>query len=182
MLYWRVHLWEDPEMLTIIQRGKLSMRKTVLAATLAGCVIIGAAIPARAAEVSQQELMQAAETLSKGYDDNYNAKDAAGMAALYASDGVLVSPGPVIHGADNLKSYYQSRFDAGAGGHVTKIAEVHVQGDGGFGIGQFSATVPTPDGGRREIKGNLATVYQHGTDGWHLRLVAASVPPPPPPK
>ena len=48
--------------------------------------------------------MQAAETLGKGYDDNYNAKNAAGMAALYASDGVLVSPGPVIHGTDNLKS------------------------------------------------------------------------------
>ena len=81
------------------------MRRTVLAAALAGCVTIGAAMPARAAELTQQELMQAAETLSKGYDDNYNAKNAAGMAALYTSDGVLVSPGPVIHGADNLKSY-----------------------------------------------------------------------------
>ena len=50
-----------------------------------------------------------------------------------------------------------------------------MQGDGGFGVGQFSATVPTPDGGRREIKGNLATVYQHGADGWHLRLVIASI-------
>lgn len=159
------------------------MRRILLAAALVGPVAIGAGTSARAAEVTQQELMQAADMLGKGYDDNYNAKNAAGMAALYASDGVLVSPGPVIHGADNLKSYYQSRFDAGAGGHVTKIAEVHVQGDGGFGIGQFSAMVPTPDGGRREIKGNLATVYQRGTDGWHLRLVAASVPPPPaPPK
>jgi uncharacterized protein (TIGR02246 family) len=158
------------------------MRRILLAAALVAPVAIVAKIPARAAEVTQQDLMQAAEMLGKGYDDNYNAKNAAGMAALYTSDGVLVSPGPVIRGEDNLKSYYQSRFDAGAGGHVTKIAEVHVQGDGGFGIGQFSAMVPTPDGGRREIKGNLATVYQHGTDGWHLRLVAASVPPPPPPK
>jgi uncharacterized protein (TIGR02246 family) len=158
------------------------MRRILLAAALVGPIAIGAGMSARAAEVTQQELMQAADMLGKGYDDNYNAKNAAGMAALYTGDGVLVSPGPVIHGADNLKSYYQSRFDAGAGGHVTKIAEVHVQGDGGFGIGQFSAMVPTPDGGRREIKGNLATVYQHGTDGWHLRLVAASVPPPPPPK
>jgi uncharacterized protein (TIGR02246 family) len=158
------------------------MRRILLAAALVGPVAIGAGMPARAAEVTQQELMQAAETLGKGYDENYNAKNAAGMAELYASDGVLISPGPVIHGRDNLKSYYQSRFEAGAGGHMTKIVEVHVQGDGGFGIGQFSATVPTPDGGRREIKGNLATVYEHGADGWHLRLIAASVPPAPPPK
>jgi ketosteroid isomerase-like protein len=158
------------------------MHRILFAAMLVAPLAIAAAMPARAAEVSQQELMKAAEMLGKGYDDNYNAKNAAGMAALYASDGVLVSPGPVIRGADNLKPYYQSRFDAGAGDHLTKISEVHVQGDGGFGIGQFSATVPTPDGGRREIKGNLATVYQHGADGWHLRLVAASVPPAPPPK
>ena len=154
----------------------------LFAAALVAPIAIGATMPAHTAEVGQQELMQAAETLGKGYDSNYNAKNAAGMAALYASDGVLVTPGPVISGADKLKTYYQSRFDAGAGDHVTKIAEVHVQGDGGFGIGQFSATVPTPDGGRREIKGNLATIYQHGADGWHLRLVIASVPPPPAPK
>src|SRR6204780_1590036 len=97
------------------------MRRVLLAAVLAGAV--GAGMPARAAEVTQQELMQGAEMLGKGYDDNYNAKNAAGMAALYASDGVLVSPGPVIHGADNLKSYYQSRFDAGASDPVTKIAQ-----------------------------------------------------------
>jgi uncharacterized protein (TIGR02246 family) len=155
------------------------MRRILLAAALVAPVAIGAGTSAPAAEATQPELMQAAEMLGKGYDDNYNAKNAAGMAALYASDGVLVSPGPVIRGTDNLKTYYQSRFDAGAGGHLTKIAEVHVQGDGGFGIGQFSATVPTPDGGRREIKGNLATVYQHGEDGWHLRLVIASMAPPP---
>jgi ketosteroid isomerase-like protein len=157
-----------------------AMRKILFAAALVAPVTI--AVSLRAAEVSQQELMQAAETLGKDYDENYNTKNAAGMEALYTSDGVLVSPGPVIRGAGNLKSYYQSRFDAGAANHMTKITEVHVQGDGGFGIGQFSATAPTPDGGRREIKGNLAAVYQHGENGWHLRLVAASVPPPPPPK
>lgn len=158
------------------------MRRILLAAALAVPVTMAAAVSAHAAEVSQQELMQAAEKLGKAYDENYNAKNAAGMEALYTSDGILVSPGPVVRGADNLKSYYQSRFDAGASNHMTKITEVHVQGDGGFGIGQFSAMAPTSSGGHREIKGNLTTIYQRSADGWHLRLVAASVPPPPPPK
>jgi ketosteroid isomerase-like protein len=156
------------------------MRRILLAAALVAPVAMWTGQSARAAEGSQQDLMQAAETLGKGYDDNYNAKNAAGMAALYASDGVLVSATAVVRGTDNLKTYYQSRFDAGAGNHLTKIAEVHVQGDGGFGLGQVTATVPTPDGGRRDIKGNLVTVYQHGSDGWHLRLVIASIAPPPP--
>jgi uncharacterized protein (TIGR02246 family) len=156
------------------------MRRIFLTALLlapATLSVAALAVGAHAAEVSQQDLLQAAQALGKGYDDNYNAKNAAGMAALYASDGVLVSPGPVIRGTADLTTYYQSRFDAGAANHATKISEVHVQGDGGFGVGQFSATVPTPDGGRRELKGNLATIYQHSEDGWHLRLVIASVPP-----
>jgi uncharacterized protein (TIGR02246 family) len=135
-----------------------------------------------AAEVSEQELMTAAESLAKQYDDNYNAKNPAGMAGLYTADGVLVLGGAVIRGTENFKPYYQSRFDAGAGNHVTKVSEVHVQGDGGFGVGNFSAVVSTPDGAHHDIKGNLAMVYQHGADGWHLRLVVASVPPPPSPK
>jgi uncharacterized protein (TIGR02246 family) len=154
------------------------MRRLAIAVLLAA----GTSVPALAAEVTEQELMQAAEKLAQQYDTNYNGKNAAGMAALYAPDGVLISPGPIVRGADNLKPYYQSRFDAGAAEHATTISEVHVQGDGGYGIGQFKVTVPTPSGERREIKGNLGTVYQKGADGWHLRLVVASVPMPPPPK
>ena len=156
------------------------MHRILLAATLVAPIAIWAGPAVRAAEATQTELMQAAEMLGKGYDDNYNGKNAAGMAALYTPDGELVSATAVIRGTDNLKTYYQSRFDAGAGNHLTKITEVHAQGDGGFGVGQVSATIPTPDGGRRDIKGNLVTIYQHSADGWHLALVIASIPPPPP--
>ena len=93
---------------------------------------------------------------------------------------MLISPGPVVRGQAALKEYYASRFKLGITGHQTKVIEVHVQGDGGFGVGQFMIQAPLPGGGTREVHGNLATVYEHGADGWHLRLVAASVPPPPP--
>ncbi len=36
--------------------------------------------------------MQAATELGRQYDANYNDKDSAAMAALYSSDGVLLSP------------------------------------------------------------------------------------------
>jgi uncharacterized protein (TIGR02246 family) len=156
------------------------MRRILIAALLiAALPIAHAAAPAWAADVTEQSLMQAATNLAKQYDDNYNGKNAAGMAALYAPDGVLISPGPVVRGQAALKEYYASRFKLGITGHQTKVIEVHVQGDGGFGVGQFMIQAPLPGGGTREVHGNLATVYEHGADGWHLRLVAASVPPPP---
>jgi ketosteroid isomerase-like protein len=61
--------------------------------------------------------MQAATELGRQYDANYNAKKAVGMAGLYARDGVLISPGPVIRGTAELQKYYQSRFALGATGH-----------------------------------------------------------------
>ena len=132
------------------------MRRMLLAVMLTLAVTAGAA--ARAADMTEQDLLQAAIELGRQYDINYNAKNAAGMAGLYAPDGTFVSPGPVVRGTAALQAYYQSRFDAGAAGHLTKIVEVHLQGEGGYGIGQFTVSVPGSSNGRREIRGNLAIV------------------------
>jgi uncharacterized protein (TIGR02246 family) len=134
-------------------------------------------LTARAADVTEAELMQAATALAQQYDARYDAKDPAGMAALYASDGVLVSPaGPIIRGRESLMAYYAKRFASGAKGHAIKLLEVHVQGNGGYGLAEFSVTAPRPNGELREEHGRIVSVYQHDPDGWHLRLVIPSVP------
>jgi ketosteroid isomerase-like protein len=158
-----------------LELGENVMRRMLIVALLSVAVIV----PAWAMDVTEQDLMQAATELGRQYDTNYNAKNAVGMAGLYAGGGVLISPGQVVRGTTEVQKYYQSRFDLGATGHRTKIIEVHVQGDGGYGVGQFSVTVPASGGGTREMPGNVAMVYHHGADGWHLRLMAISVPPPP---
>jgi ketosteroid isomerase-like protein len=90
----------------------------------------------------------------------------------------LVPPGrPPVEGRPALTVYYQGRFDSGATGHVTRVNEVHVLGDGGFGIGQFSVTAPGPDGAPHEAHGNTVYIYEHAPDGWKLRLVIGSVTP-----
>jgi uncharacterized protein (TIGR02246 family) len=140
--------------------------------------LLFAVAPAVAAELTDAELMQAATELARQYDANYAAKDPAAMAALYAADGELVSPsGPIVRGRDALVVYYTKRFASGAHGHAIKVIETHVQGDGGYGLAQFSVTVPGPDGVFHEEHGNLVTIYRHDPDGWHMRLVEPSVPP-----
>jgi uncharacterized protein (TIGR02246 family) len=144
----------------------------VLAALLLG------AVPAFAAEPAEADLMQAATELARQYDANYAAKDPAAMAALYATDGVLVSPaGAIVRGRDALVAYYTKRFASGAHGHAIKVLEVHVQGDGGYGLSQFSVTVPGPNGTFHEEHGSIVAIYHHDPDGWHMRLVEPSVPP-----
>jgi uncharacterized protein (TIGR02246 family) len=149
---------------------------------LTALMIVAAVAPACAAEVTEAELMQAAVDLAHRYDSNYNAKDPAAMAALYATDGTLLSPaGPAVRGRDALKAYYTDRFAAGANGHATKVLEVHVQGDGGYGINQFSVNSPQANGGGlHEVSGRIVTIYQRDPDGWHMRLVDPTVSPGPP--
>jgi hypothetical protein len=79
-------------------------------------------------------------------------------------------------GGGSIRAYYVKRFASGARGHAIKVLEVHVQGDGGYGINQFSVTVPGPNGALHEEHGTIVTAYRHEPDGWHLSLVAPSVP------
>jgi uncharacterized protein (TIGR02246 family) len=152
--------------------------KTVLNLTLAA-LLAGFCPSISSADVTETELMQAAVELGRQYDASYAKKDPAGMAALYAEDGVLVSPaGSIVRGRDALRSYYTKRFASGARSHAIKVVEVHVQGDGGYGLSQFSVTVPRKDGSLREERGSIVTIYQRDPDGWHLRLVIPSVPEP----
>jgi uncharacterized protein (TIGR02246 family) len=141
-------------------------------------VLLGFCGPASAAAVTEAELLQAATELSHQYDTHYAAKDADGMALVYASDGELISPaGPIVRGRAALKDYYVKRFASGARGHAIKVQEVHVTGDGGYGINQFSVTVPGPGGSFHEEHGTIVAFYRHDPDGWHMALVAPSIPP-----
>jgi uncharacterized protein (TIGR02246 family) len=154
--------------------------KTLATLTMFAALLVGVtAVPSRAADVTEAELMQAAIELGRQYDANYADKNPDGMAALYASDGVLVSPsGPIVRGREALRAYYVKRFASGARAHAIKVVEVHVQGKGGYGVAQFSVSVPSVNGDFHEIHGTIVVIYQRDPDGWHMRLVEPSVPEP----
>ena len=130
------------------------------------------------AEDQEGSLRSAAVTLARQYDDNYNAKNASGMAALYGNDGVLVTSGPVIQGHDKLQQYYQSRFDSGATDHHMIVNAVQAQGDGGFGIGEVRVTAPFgPDAKVTPLHGNVVWVYERAGEGWKYRVVVGNLAP-----
>jgi uncharacterized protein (TIGR02246 family) len=151
--------------------------KRYLAAALLALSVGAMTAPTMASPVTEQALMKVAVDLSARYDAGYAAKDPDAMASVYAQDGVLVSPpGPIVRGRDALRAYYVKRFASGARGHAIKVLEVHVLGDGGYGITRFSVTVPGPNGALHEEHGTIVAAYRHDPDGWHMALVAPSVP------
>jgi uncharacterized protein (TIGR02246 family) len=143
--------------------------------SLLALLVGAAAAPALAADVTESELVQAATELGRQYDANYNDKNPAAMAALYSLDGALLPPsGPIVRGREALATYYAQRFASGARGHAIKVVEVHVQGNGGYSVAQFSVMAPGANGGLHEVDGRIVAVYQRDRDGWRIRLLDAS--------
>ena len=140
-------------------------------------LVSSAGITCKAADNADAELMRAATELGKQYDAHYNARDSAGMAALYATDGRLVSPeGPTLHGRVALTAYYSKRFASGFRGYITKVVEVHAQGNSGYSISEFAVDTPIVNRQTRQLHGTMVSVYQHDADGWHFSLVVHSIP------
>jgi uncharacterized protein (TIGR02246 family) len=140
-------------------------------------VVNGVCITGKAANNAETELMQAATDLARQYDAHYAARDSADMAALYASDGRLVSPeGPTLRGRVAITAYHSKRFASGFKGHVTKVVGVHVQGNGGYGLSEFAVSTPTGDGQIRQVHGTIVSIYQHDLDGWHFSLLVHGAP------
>jgi len=136
----------------------------ILSATI-GLFALAIAIPSSAHD--QAEAEKAVAALVATYIEKYNNKDAAGVAALYAEDGILVPPGPVVSGKANIEKAWQASFDAGRTGIRYDIKQVQPEGNIVLVVGQF--TVKVPEGGSLQDRpGNFVNVYQW--DGTALRF------------
>ena len=111
-------------------------------------------------------------TLIETWEKSANAKDASGIAALYAENATLLPPGqPAIKGRQNIQAFWQGFFDAGASD--AKIKSVEIAGSGAFvyEIGEFSAMMPQPTGGTARGTGKYLVVWERQSDG-KLKMVA----------
>jgi uncharacterized protein (TIGR02246 family) len=107
----------------------------------------------------QPEAEKAVATVVATYIEKYNNKDAAGVATLYAEDGVLVPPGPMVAGEANIEKAWQAAFDAGRTGIHYDIKQVQTEGNIVLVVGQF--TVKVPEGGSlQDRSGNFVNAYQ----------------------
>jgi uncharacterized protein (TIGR02246 family) len=71
---------------------------------------IGLATPAAAQQAPEQEARQAGESIVQAYNKAGQSKDAAGLAAVYTKDAILVMPeGPLI-GREAIEKYFTGAF------------------------------------------------------------------------
>jgi uncharacterized protein (TIGR02246 family) len=138
--------------------------------------------PAPSARHSEKEAHLAVEAFIVNYLERYNAKDAAGVAALYAEDGILVPPGPMVTGKANIEKAWRATFDAGRTGIRYDTQQVHAEGNVVWSIGQFSVMSPEENGTLQERRGNFVNIYVWDGDALKFRVHSFSFLPSPRPR
>jgi uncharacterized protein (TIGR02246 family) len=144
------------------------------------CFLI-AAIPAHAtAADSDQNLKQAVQKIGTAYAENFNRQDAAGIAALYAKEGVLVTAAGL---QTNIEQYYQAAFKAGSNHKEISVDEVWSMGpDTVLAMGQFHITGKSPSGAPIDVAGIWTGTDVREGGNWKVRMLSAIPKPPQPPK
>lgn len=145
------------------------MKRTIFAVALltVGCF----SLPIFAGEQDLQEVMNAANALSARESELLSKKDAAGIASLFTSDGLLVMLAPQFAfkpGRDVIQKHYQGIIDAGATGITLQLKNVELRGnDGVWAAGTYSVTVKD-----KTIQGNWFRILKRDNGTWKIAMEA----------
>jgi uncharacterized protein (TIGR02246 family) len=133
-------------------------------------------------QTGRQNVQQAVETFVAKYLERYNKKDAAGVASLYTEDGILVPPGPIATGTQNIEKAWQAAFDAGRTGLRYNTQQIQAEGNLVWSVGQFTVMSPDESGSLQERQGNFANIYQWDGNELKFRVHAFNFLPSPRPR
>jgi len=125
--------------------------------------------PVFAQQQDLQEVMNAANALSARENELLGKKDAAGIASLFTSDGLLVMLAPQFAfnpGRDAIQKHYQSIIDGGATSITMELKNMELRGnDGVWAAGSYSTTVKD-----KIIQGNWFRIFKRENGTWKIAM------------
>jgi uncharacterized protein (TIGR02246 family) len=158
-------------------------RSFALSMFFTAMVSLAAPITAQQTSASgRQDARQAVEAFVTKYLEAYNKKDAAGVAVLYTEDGLLVPPGPIATGKQNIEKAWRAVFDAGRTGLRYDIQQIEAEGNLVWSVGRFTVMAPDESGMLQERQGNFANIYEWVGDELRFRVHAFNFLPGPRPQ
>jgi len=129
------------------------------------------ALPIRAQQQDLQEVMNAINALGARENELLSKKDAAGIASLFTSDGLLVMLAPQFAfkpGRDAIQKHYQGIIDAGASSITLELKNMELRGkDGVWAAGNYSVTVKD-----KTIQGHWFRILKRENGAWKIAMEA----------
>src|SRR5215813_12956147 len=126
-------------------------------------------LPIFAQQQDLQEVMNATNALGARESELLGKKDAAGIASLFTSDGLLVMLAPQFAfkpGRDAIQKHYQGVIEAGASKITLELKNLELRGnDGVWAAGNYSVTVKD-----KTIQGNWFRILKGENGTWKIAL------------
>ncbi len=131
---------------------------------LLGLAVLVLAMPLAAA-AQAGDLKAQITKLDQAWQMAYNAKNAAGVAALYAEDAKVMAPGSAtVSGRAAIQAYFTEDVKQGATNTLT-TGEVLDGGNYAIAIGGYVVTGPD---GKHLDHGTYVTIYKKLGAGWMI--------------
>jgi len=123
-------------------------------------------LPLRAsAQAGAGDLKSQIAKMDQAWQTAYNAKDAAGIAALYAQDAKVMAPGhATVSGRTEIQAFFAEQFKQ-PGKNTLTTAEVLDGGTYAIAIGGYVATGPD---GKHLDHGTYVTIYKKVGANWMI--------------
>ncbi len=140
-------------------------------------LLITALVTPSFAADGDEKLKQELEKLAAAFNASYNKQDSAGIAALFASGGVLVNPGGVH---TDIAKFYDGVFKTGFNHNEIEVQRAWPLGaDTAIAIGEFHSTGKSESGAPLDNVGvwTATDVREGGT--WKVRMLTAFPKPQP---
>ena len=101
------------------------------------------------------------------FDQAFNSKNAAGIAALYDTNAtVLPAPaGAPVKGIEAIQDFFAGLIDAGIIDHKLTLSEAVEDGNLAYQHGNWAGAMVDADGARQTFGGNVHVVYRKQADG-----------------
>jgi len=164
---------DSQECQLLVNREGGYMKSLIFAVVL---LMVGSfSLPVLAQQQDLQEIMNATNALGARQNELLGKKDAAGIASLFTSDGLLVMLAPQFAfkpGRDAIQKHYQGIIDAGASNITLELKNLELRGnDGVWAAGNYSVTVKD-----KTIEGHWFRILKRENGAWKIAMEAFARP------
>lgn len=117
-------------------------------------------------------IQTAIAAINNQFDQAFNTKNAAQIAALYAVDATLMPApaGSVVSGRAAVETFFAGLISAGVIDHQLTLTEAVADGNLAYQRGLWSGAMVDADGNRQTFGGNVHLVYRKQDDGSWLAV------------
>ena len=135
-------------------------------ASLVAAVALLAGCQQAAVQPNSPAALEDIRLLNNQFLKAFNAKDAAGVAAVYAEDAMLMPPNtPAVTTRPAIQFFTSTQFTPDVTGMLLNASENVVMGDYAYSMGYYTilgANNSTLDHGK------FVEILKHGPDGWRI--------------